>query len=214
MPICKELLTLKNPSKKKYKFLFKNMAEKQKILIVDDDNNTREVYVDVFKGAGFDIIEAKDGIEGLDIATKEIPDVIFTGIIMPRMDGFDMMESLKKNVATANIPIFICSHMGREEDQQRANVLGAKGFYVRDFTTPREVVKKIKTFLSGGKIYKMDFSESNLDAKQLARDLSIDDNFQCFECSEKMVLELGLIKGKERIFEARFVCPKCGWVAK
>jgi len=88
---------------------------KTKILIVDDDVMTREMYVNVFKQSGYEVFEAGDGVDGLDVASRELPDVIFTGIIMPRMSGFELMEALRKAVATSKIPVVISSHIGREE---------------------------------------------------------------------------------------------------
>lgn len=187
--------------------------EKIKILVVDDDHATRDMYVEVFKNAGMSVIEAGDGVEGLDIATKDLPDVIFTGIIMPRMDGFAMIEALKKNVSTCNIPIVVSSHLGKENDRQRANVLGVKDFIVRDVTPPKQVIERIKTLFVAGD-FLIDFNPYNLDAQKLARELGVSNNFQCLECSERMVLKIKLVNPKERTFEAQFVCPKCGWEAR
>ncbi len=182
-----------------------------KVLIIDDDEPTRGMYAEVFKEADFEVREAKDGVEGMDIATKELPDVIFTGIIMPRMDGFALMEALKKNVATCKIPVVISSHMGREEDQQKANVLGARDFIIRDATPPNQVVKRISALFIGGGEYRFDFNSYGLDAPKLARELGLNSNYQCLECGEKMVLRLKLTDPKERKFEASFICPHCGW---
>lgn len=191
------------------------MDKKIKILLVDDDFELRQIYVEVFQNANFNVIEASDGVEGLDKATKEAPDVIFTGIVMPRMDGFAMMEALKKTVMTANIPVVISSHMGREEDQQRANVLGAKDFIIRDMTRPIEVVERIKAlFVKEGGEYKLNFDPNALDAQKLAKELSFNPIFNCLECGGTLSLSLKLTNTKDRIFEARFVCPKCGWEAK
>jgi CheY-like chemotaxis protein len=192
------------------------MSEKKlKILLVDDDTTLRQLYVEVFQNANFNVIEANDGVDGLDKASKELPDVIFTGIVMPRMDGFTMMESLKKTVMTANIPVVISSHMGREEDQQRANKLGAKDFIIRDITRPIEVVERISSlFVKAGGEYKLEFNPDALDAPKLIKDLNFQASFLCLDCNKNLVLSMKLTNAKERIFETRFVCPKCGWVAK
>ena len=68
------------------------MGQTFKMLLVDDDVDTQSLYAEVFRAAGFEVREAKDGLEGLDMATAERPDVVFTGIIMPRMDGFALTE--------------------------------------------------------------------------------------------------------------------------
>lgn len=191
-------------------------AKKIKILIVDDDDMTREMYVEVFKKAGFyEVFEAKDGLEGLDLATKQLPDIVFTGIVMPRMDGFTMIENLRKTVMTANIPFVISSHMGREEDQKRANQLGAKDFIMRNMTPPLKVVERISAlFVREGGEYKLNFNALALDAQRLAKDLSMNADFKCLDCGEKMVLNLKLQDAKERVFEARFICSNCGSFAK
>jgi len=190
------------------------MENKQiKILIVDDDTDIREIYAEVFRKAGFNVTEANDGLEGLDKASKEIPDVIFTGIIMPRMDGFTMMDALKKNVATSKIPVVISSHMGREEDRKKAEKLGAKDFIVRGATSPNQAVERIKVLFMEGS-YSIEFDPYNLDAAKLAHDLNINKGFQCMECNERLVLKIHFDNPKEGLFNARFVCPKCGWILK
>ncbi len=186
-------------------------TKKPTILLVDDDDSIREIYSYAFRNANFNVLEAQDGLEGLEIATNKTPDVIFTGIVMPRMDGFTLMENLAKNVKTARIPVFISSHMGREEDRQKANKLGAKGFIVRDLVSPVEVVEEISRVLSKGGVYRIDFDSYALDAPRLAQSLGLNNNFQCRECDEKMVLEIKLQDNSQCSMKAKLVCPKCGW---
>jgi CheY-like chemotaxis protein len=189
------------------------MAENKnyKILIVDDDDFTREMYSDVFKKAGYIVLEAHDGVEGLDLAIKETPHVIFTGIVMPRMDGFTLIESLKKNTVTARIPVFMSSHLGREDDRKRAEQMGARDFIVRDLTTPMEVVGIIAKVFAAGESYVLDFDAYNLDAPELARDSHLNTNYQCMECDEKLTLKVKLDKTERGWYKCKFVCPKCGW---
>lgn len=192
-----------------------DIMEKPKILIVEDDVSMRSIYAEVFQSANYQVLEANDGVEGLDMATRELPDVIFTGIIMPRMDGFEMITALQKNVGTSKIPVAICSHMGREMDQQRANQLGVKDFLTRDSVTPAETVQRINALLiKGGDIFRISFDTNALDAPKLAENLKFNPNYQCFSCNGKMVLQLKLANPKERFFEAKFICPNCGWEVK
>lgn len=182
---------------------------KTKILIIDDDEFTRTMYVEVFRREGFDVEEAVDGADGLDKAIAHTPHVIFTGIIMPRMDGFSLMEALKKNVATSNIPVAISSHMGRREDQAKSQSLGAKDFISRDMTTPNQVVERIRAILNLDS-YKIKFSSAELDAQTLASEMHFDPKFRCKGCGEDLVLSLIARDLKSREFSARFVCAKCG----
>jgi two-component system chemotaxis response regulator CheY len=148
------------------------MDKRIKILVIDDDESVRTMYSHVFRDANFQVIEAENGLEGLDKATTENPDVVFTGIIMPKMDGFSMMEAMKKNVVTASIPVVISSHMGREEDRQKANVLGARYFFVKGYTTPKEIVEKVRSLFLGGKEYRLELNNYSMDAQKLAQDHS------------------------------------------
>jgi len=187
------------------------MDKKYKILIVDDDEPTRTMYAEVFHKKGFEVAEAKDGVDGMDKATKDVPDVIFTGIIMPRMDGFGLMEALKKNVATSDIPVVISSHMGREEDQKRAQEMGAKDFITRDFNTPNQVVERISAIFNS-KAYRIKISSSELDAPQLSKDMHLKENLKCAACGGELVLELKPSDVKNNVFFAKFTCAQCGKV--
>lgn len=185
---------------------------KKSLLIIDDDDFTRDMYADVFRGADFVVYEARDGIEGLDVATQKLPDAIFTGIVMPRMDGFTLIETLKKHTNTASIPIVISSHLGREEDKRRAELLGVKDFIVRDTTTPREVVTLVSNLFAKGAEYTLQFDPYALDAQRMAQQLRVNSHFQCMECGEKLLIKVRVDNSKENPwFRMKFVCPKCGW---
>lgn len=181
-----------------------------KILIIDDSNDLREIYAEIFKASGFEVEEATDGVEGLDKALKIRPDVILTGIIMPRMDGFSMKEMLAKNVATSSIPVFISSHRGREEDRKRAEELGCQGFFVQGLDTPKEVVEKVKAISSGDE-YKLRIYENEPDALRIAGKLGLKEKLQCQKCGTALIISLRPFNSaSENNFYASFVCPKCG----
>lgn len=181
------------------------------ILVVDDDDFTREMYTEVFRNAGFQIYEAKDGVEGLDVATREVPEVVFTGIVMPRMDGFSLIEALKKNTITSKIPVFMSSHLGREEDKKRSVQLGARDFIVRDMTSPNEVVEIVTRVFAEGGEYVVQFDPFALDAQRLARDINLNENFQCMECNDRMSLKFRVDRSDRDWYKAKFFCTKCGW---
>lgn len=180
--------------------------KKHKILIVDDDEFIRGMYVDIFRKEGFIIIEAKNGLEGLNKALEESPDVIFTGIIMPQMTGFEMMEALKKNVKTADIPVAISSHLGRFEDQKKAFELGAKDFIYRGEVTPAEATQRIKNILGEKIIYYVSPEEGH-DALEVAKFLG-KESLSCPKCSSKYQLAIEFNPREER-FLLNLVCPYC-----
>ena len=75
------------------------MEKSIKLLLIDDDANTRSLYVDALRAVNFEVREGNDGLEGLKAVNESAPDIIVTGIIMPRMDGFGFVEELKKNIS-------------------------------------------------------------------------------------------------------------------
>ncbi len=176
-------------------------ATKHTILIVDDDFDTRTMYATIFEQAGFNVIEASDGLEGLDLATKHQPDVIFTGIIMPRMDGFTMIEAIKKNAIINKVPIVINSHLGRTQDKERAKELGIRDFIVRDYTAPREVVDRITALLITME-YKIPLDLKAEYMRPIIADLGGKEKFTC----KKPVLVLRLDNASKKTFSAKIVC--------
>ncbi len=180
--------------------------KKHKILLVDDDIFIRGMYSEVLRGAGFIVIEANNGLEALNLVGKEKPDLIFTGIIMPQMTGFELMEALRKNVQTANIPVVISSHLGRFDDQKKAFELGAKDFIYRAEVTPAEVVKRIKNVLGEKIIYQV-LLEDGGDAIELAKFLG-KEGLNCPKCKSKYTLVIEY-NAQERRFLLSLVCNFC-----
>jgi len=186
------------------------MDEKKiKILVVDDNESIRTLYADIFRQGGFEVSEAEDGLAGLEKATRETPNVILTGIIMPRMDGFGLKEALGKNISTSEIPILMLSHMGREEDRRKAQEMGIKEFFVQEMISPKQVMEKVRNIF-GLSEYKLKININDLDAKTLFQDLRIDPEFKCPSCGQEMVLGLKVSDSANKIFSsARFFCPNC-----
>lgn len=180
--------------------------KKYKILIVDDDNFIRGMYADLFKKENFIVLEATTGLEALNLVEKENPDIIFTGIIMPQMTGFELMESLRRNIKTAGIPVAVSSHLGRFEDQKKAFELGAKDFIFRGEVTPAEAVMRIKNILGQKIIYKVDVTDGK-DALELAKFLG-KNGWICQQCKSRYLLSAEF-NPKETRFVLKLYCPFC-----
>jgi DNA-binding response OmpR family regulator len=177
--------------------------DQTKLLIVDDDADTRDLYADVFRAAEFDVREAEDGLEGLEMVNQIVPDVIITGIIMPRMDGFQFFEALKKNVATASVPVAFLSHLGREEDERRAKEIGAEDFIVRSLVSPIEAVKRIRALVASSE-FTVAIDRTAYDSASLADALGIPANYEG-EDGRHFVLKLKLRNAERREFDATLV---------
>jgi len=120
-----------------------------KILIVEDDKFLRELITRKLDAENFSTIEAIDGEEGLKILKEEAkPDVILLDLILPGIDGFEVLSRIKEEPALSSIPVIILSNLGQREDIERGLKLGAVDYLVKAHFTPNEIVEKVKQALS------------------------------------------------------------------
>ena len=127
------------------------MPVKPKIILVDDNDKKRATYFDKFQAEGFEVLQAVDGKKGLETIKAQKPDLIFTGIDMPEMDGFTMIRELKKDPELSGIPIMISSHLNREKDKAAADEFGVKEFIYYGFVTLNDVIKRARKVLAENK---------------------------------------------------------------
>lgn len=118
-----------------------------KILLVEDDNFIVDMYTTKFELEGFQVVSAEDGQKGIDAAKSENPNIILLDILMPKMDGFAVLEQLKKDPDTKNIPVILLTNLGQKEDVKKGFELGAVGYLIKAHFMPSEVVDKIKKIL-------------------------------------------------------------------
>lgn len=178
---------------------------KPRILLVDDDADTRDVYTEFLTNAGFEVDEAENGLEGLQKINEVRPDLVISGIIMPVMDGFTLVQALKQNVETARIPIIFLSHLGRQDDESRSKDLGVDDFIVRDTTPLKEVVARVRTLLSSME-YIVAIEPGLFDAKRFAADMGMPENFASADgVNGRYVLRLRLVDASKRRFGGEII---------
>jgi len=122
-------------------------GKKQKVLMIEEDHFLRKIYRNKLTLAGFEFIEAINGMEGLNKVIFEKPDLVLLDLILPRKNGFDVLVGMKKNEKTKNIPVIIFSNLGQESDIKRGLSLGAKEYLVKSEVSLSDVVKKIKNLI-------------------------------------------------------------------
>ena len=125
--------------------------EKTKILLIEDDNFLVEMYTTKYELEGFEVTSAEDGKKGLDMVKKIKPDIILLDILMPKMDGFAVLDALKKDTGTANIPVILLTNLGQKDDVKKGFEKGAVGYLIKAHFMPSEVVDKIKKILKENK---------------------------------------------------------------
>ncbi len=106
---------------------------KKKILIVDDEAELVELMKIRLEAAGYDVLKAYDGQEGLDKAKAEKPDLILLDIMMPKMDGYKVCGLLKKDSRFQKIPIILFSAKAQKEDEELAKEVGADLYITKPF---------------------------------------------------------------------------------
>jgi DNA-binding response OmpR family regulator len=120
---------------------------KKKILLVEDDFMISSMYKTKFEAEGFEVFVADNGSAGLELAKKEKPDIIMLDVILPQLDGFSVLEQIKQDKTTKNIPVIMLTNLGTEEDKKKGEAMGALDYLVKASLTPGQVSEKIKQAL-------------------------------------------------------------------
>jgi CheY-like chemotaxis protein len=119
-----------------------------KIIIVEDDPMISEIYQRKFVDSGFEVMVATTGEQVMALAKNNQVDVILLDLIMPKMDGFEVIEGLRKGEDyDKNIKIIVSSNLSQREDREKAMQLGANGFVAKSEYTPSELVAEVSRLL-------------------------------------------------------------------
>ncbi|MFH1510014.1 MAG: response regulator [Candidatus Nealsonbacteria bacterium] len=116
----------------------------KKILIIEDEEIMMELLQKKLIQAGYDVVVARNGEDGLRVMEESKPDLVLLDIVMPKMNGFDVMEKMNENKDIKKIPVVIVSNSGQPVEIDRAQKLGAKDWLVKTEFDPKEVLDKVK----------------------------------------------------------------------
>lgn len=120
---------------------------KAKVLIVDDDSFLSGIYATKLELEGFLVVTARDGEEGLKMASAEKPDLILLDVLMPKLDGFEALKRLKAEPETRQIPVIMLTNLGQKEDIEKGMEEGAVDYLIKAHFVPAEAVDKIRKVL-------------------------------------------------------------------
>ena len=116
----------------------------KKILLIEDE----EIMIDLLRkklvAEGYKVLVARNGEEGLELMKESLPDLVLLDIVMPKKDGFEVMEEKKKDKNLKKIPLIIISNSGQAIELDRAKALGARDWLVKTEFDPKEVLEKVK----------------------------------------------------------------------
>lgn len=119
----------------------------KKILIIEDDKFLRELIAQKLLKEGYDVIWAIDGEEGVKKAIEEKPDLVLLDLILPGIDGFEVLAKIKEDSVISEAPVIILSNLGQKDDVERGINLGASDYLIKAHFTPAEIIGKIKSVL-------------------------------------------------------------------
>jgi two-component system, chemotaxis family, chemotaxis protein CheY len=117
----------------------------KRILTIDDSKTIRDMLMLTLAGAGFEVVQAVDGQDGLDVLDREEFDVVITDINMPRMDGYEVIRQMRSNSAHKTTPILVLTTESEADKKNMARVAGATGWMVKPFDPDRliETINKV-----------------------------------------------------------------------
>ncbi len=121
-------------------------SQKPKIAVVEDEEALQRVLVELLKMSGYDAAGITTGTEAVEMIPKLLPDLILLDIILPELNGFEVMRKLSANPLTAKIPIIVLTNLADGRERRQAMELGAKDYLVKadyDFQTIQKIIKEI-----------------------------------------------------------------------
>ena len=118
-----------------------------KVLIIEDDKFLSRIYATKLNKEGIEADFSLNGEEGLKKMKEISPTLVLLDLIMPKLDGFSVLEAIQKDSSLKKIPVIVLSNLGQEEDVKKAKLLGAKDFIVKSDASIQDVVAKIKSYI-------------------------------------------------------------------
>jgi DNA-binding response OmpR family regulator len=118
-----------------------------KILIIEDDSFLAAIFFKQLEKGGFEVSTAGSGEDGLKLIEKDLPDLLVLDLMLPKMNGFEVLEQLKSADETKKIPVLIMSNLGQREDIDKCLALGAAEYLIKAHVTPDELAGKAKGIL-------------------------------------------------------------------
>jgi DNA-binding response OmpR family regulator len=119
----------------------------KKVLIIEDEAFICRAYKDGLTRAGFEVVVAHDGKEGMEKLKSEKPDLVLLDLVMPVMDGFNVLEVVGADKIFKKTPIIVLSNLGQESDIKKSKELGAKDFLVKADHSMKDVIATVKKYL-------------------------------------------------------------------
>ncbi|MDY0339758.1 MAG: response regulator [Coriobacteriia bacterium] len=189
----------------------------QRVLVVEDTDLLRRMYHDRLLQDGFQVFDAADGIAGLSVLRDQPVDLILLDLIMPRMGGLEVLEAVKADPRTHDIPVVILTNLGEESTIEQAVSLGATDYLIKNQSRPADVSDKVRLTLDALGTTCAQNDEFHVFIKPDVGDVQcvIDSaglkrKLWCPACENELSLRLVPQVDHPGHFDACFVCESCG----
>jgi signal transduction histidine kinase/DNA-binding response OmpR family regulator len=167
---------LKSNGKSDKKPLADNRSKKSSVVLVVEDNEDMRLFISDCLNHDFKLIEAIDGIQGLDMAEKHSPDLIISDVMMPNMDGFEFTKRIKENVQTSHIPVIILTAKSSDTSKITGFEKGADAYLYKPFNT-KELIVRVQKLIEQRQNLRKKFERDILIKPSEITTTSLDENF-------------------------------------
>ncbi len=123
------------------------MADKKTIMLVEDDTFVSDIYQTKLEQEGYAVQVAENGLEAMKLLEKGVPDLVLLDIVMPYMDGMEVLKKMKDDERWKNIPVILLTNLSEREKVEEGLGVGANDYLIKSHFTPSEVIEKIKSLL-------------------------------------------------------------------
>lgn len=122
---------------------------KKRILIIEDEEYLSDMYQMKFEHEGYEVKVAVDGESGIEIAKTMRPDLVLLDIVLPKMNGFQVMRALREHPKTRKLKVYYLSNLGQDEEIEQGMKEGADGFLIKTDVTPAQLVDCVERIFAG-----------------------------------------------------------------
>jgi len=188
----------------------------QAILVVEDTDLLRRMYVDRLTQDGYRVLAAADGLEALNLMRSEAPDLVLLDLIMPMMSGIEVLEHSQADARLREIPVLVLSNLGQDEDIRRCIELGASDYLIKNDARPADIADKIRRILAASAAktvsssYRLQIRDREGDADAFVTNAALSRRLWCPACEIELALELTPIEGIPGHYDAHLLCTQCG----
>jgi CheY-like chemotaxis protein len=118
-----------------------------KIVLAEDEEIISMAYQHGLTYLGYEVVVAQDGLEAIDALNKQLPDILLLDIIMPNMNGFEVLQAVRNNPAYKKLPIIMLTNLSQPSDEEQARELGANDYMIKSNITLTQLVERIESIL-------------------------------------------------------------------